>query len=246
MRALIRAWAAGFCWLMIGVLAVAAGPAGKVGTNLLTEAEIATIRETKRWPGAGDTAGIIAAAERWMKYTPAELRDLVPPPEVPRAFDVHFNQSPTHPEAIKAFGQYPWIIDPDRPYKVISPVDGSVFPTNDFDPKNPGSPADVSSEPYVDNGWGWKDPNHPQKYWFVAYYAHWIYYGHLIPGAENLARAYVITGDQRYARQAAALIDQIAEYYPRMDYETQSRYGTEIQPGNYKGRIVNHIWRPPS
>lgn len=242
MRALIRAWAAGFCWLMIGVLAAAAGPAGKVGTNLLTEAEIATIRETKRWPGAGDTAGIIAAAERWMKYTPAELRDLVPPPEVPRAFDVHFNQSPTHPEAIKAFGQYPWIIDPDRPYKVISPVDGSVFPTNDFDPKNPGSPADVSSEPYVDNGWGWKDPNHPQKYWFVAYYAHWIYYGHLIPGAENLARAYVITGDQRYARQAAALIDQIAEYYPRMDYETQSRYGTEIQPGNYKGRIVNHIW----
>ncbi|NLN29128.1 MAG: hypothetical protein GX161_12995, partial [Firmicutes bacterium] len=64
MRALIRAWAAGFCWLMIGGLAVAAGPAGKVGTNLLTEAELATIRETKRWPGAGDTAGIIAAAER--------------------------------------------------------------------------------------------------------------------------------------------------------------------------------------
>lgn len=242
MRAVLKAWTVGICWLVLGVLAAEAAPAGKVGTNLLTQAEIKSIRETKRWPGVGDTAAIVAAADRWMKYTPAQLRALVPPPEVPRAFDVHFEQSPTHPEAIKAFGQYPWIIDPDRPYKVISPVDGSVFPTNDFDPTSPGAPADVSSEPYVDNGWGWKDPDHPQKYWFVAYYAHWIYYGHLIPAAESLAQAYVITGDQKYARQAAALLDQIAEYYPRMDYQSQSRYGTEIQPGNYPGRIVNRIW----
>lgn len=215
----------------------------KVRTNLLTPEQIAQARQTRKWPETGaDGSAIIAQAERWMKYSPSQLRDMVPPPEVPRAFDVHFKQSPTHPEEIKAFGSYPWIVDPDLPYKVISPVDGSVFPTNDFDPKNPGRPEDVSEEPYVDNGWGWKDPNDPQKYWFVAYWTHWFWLNHLVPAAERLAQAYILTGEQRYARQAAALLDQIAEYYPRMDYVKQSRYGTEIQPGTYHGRIVNAIW----
>lgn len=215
----------------------------KVRTNLLSPEQIAEARATRKWPETGaDAASIIALADRWMKYTPQELRDMVPPPEVPRAFDVHFKQSPTHPEAIKAFGSYPWIIDPDIPYKVISPVDGSMFPTNDFDPKNPGRPEDVSTEPYVDTGWGWKDPNDPQKYWFVAYWAHWFWLDHLVPAAQALGQAYILTGDQRYSRQALALLDQIAEYYPDMDHVHQSRYGTEIQKGRYHGRIVNLIW----
>ncbi len=215
----------------------------KVKTNLLTREEIERARQSRTWPETGaDASQILGRARNWMEYTPKELRELVPGPEIPRAFDVHFKQSPTHPEEIKAYGSYPWIIDPKRPYKLISPVDGSAFPTNDFDPSRPGGPGDVSEEPYVDTGWGWKDPNDDQKYWFVAYWAHWFWYEHLVPAAEALGQAYILTGDQRYARQAAALLDRIAEVYPEMDYVNQSRYGTEIQKGTYHGRIVNAIW----
>lgn len=214
---------------------------GKTQTNLLTQDEIALIRKNRTWPGVS-VDNSLALANKWMKYSIQELRDKVPPASVPRAFDVHFAQDPQHPEQIKSYGPYPWIIDPDKPYKVICPYGGEVFPTNDFDPQHVGSPADVSSTPYVDNGWGYRKPGDPQKYWFVAYYAHWLYMNHLQPASVALAQAYVITGDQKYARQAAALLDRIAEEYPRMNYESQSRYGTEIQPGNYPGRIVNSIW----
>jgi hypothetical protein len=209
---------------------------GKTHTNLLTAEEIATLRANKTWSGS------ISTASRWMNYSIAELRDKVPPASVPRAFDTHQKQDPLHPEEILAFGKYPWIIDPDLPYKVKCPVSGEIYPTNDFDPKNVGKPNEVSSEPYVDNGWGWKDPNDSQKYWFVAYYAHWMYHNFLRPAALAMGQAYITTGDQAYARQAAALLDRIAEEYPQMDYVKQSRFGTEIMPGAYHGRILNLIW----
>jgi hypothetical protein len=209
---------------------------GKTRTNLLTPEEIADIRANRTW------ASSVTNASRWMNYTIAELRDKVPPASVPRAFDTHQKQDPLHPEEILAYGKYPWIIDPDLPYKVKCPVGGEIYPTNDFDPYNVGSPGEVSSEPYVDKGWGWKDPNDGQKYWFVAYYAHWLYSDYLRPAAVAMAQAYILTGDQAYARQAAALLDRIAEEYPHMDYVKQSRFGTEIMPGNYHGRILNSIW----
>ena len=226
------------CWLwMVLLVSVSMFPvAAKTKTNLLTGEEIVAIRNTRSWPDV-NVASALALADRWMKYTPQELRDMVPPHTVPRAFDTHFLQCPQHSEEIKAFGSYPWIIDPDRPYKLICPVGGEEYPTNDFDHHNPGGPEDVSSEPYVDTGWGWRDPNHHQKYWFVAYYAHWLYHRHLRPVAVALGQAYVITGDVRYATQGAALLDRIAEEYPYMDHVKQSRYGTEIQVGNYHGRI---------
>lgn len=210
-------------------------------TTLLTPAEIDRIRTTGVWPGV-DVQSTLEMADRWMKYPLMQLRAMVPPARVPRAFDVHFDQDPLHPEAIKACGKYPWIIDPDMPYKVICPVGGEVYPTNDFDPDQVGNPDEVSEEPYIDNGWGWKNPHSPQKYWFVAYYAHWMYHKFLRAAALALGRAYVITGDCSYARQGAALLDRIAEEYPQMDYVNQSRYGTEIQPGRYHGRILNAIW----
>lgn len=230
------------CLWMVLLMTVSVFPvAAKTKTNLLTAEEIADIRSARSWPDV-NVASVLALADRWMNYTPQELRDKVPPASVPRAFDTHFLQCPQHSEEIKAFGSYPWIIDPDQPYKLICPVGGEVYPTNDFDHHHPGGPEDVSSEPYVDTGWGWKDPNHPQKYWFVAYYAHWLYHNHLRPAAVALGQAYVITGDARYATQGAALLDRIAEEYPDMDHVKQSRYGTEIQVGTYQGRILNCIW----
>ena len=54
--------------------------------------------------------------------------------------------------------------------------------------------------------------------------------------------AYLLTGDVRYAHKAAVILHRVAEVYPNMDHETQSRYGeiyavTDHQ--RYTGKVVN-------
>jgi len=217
----------------------------KSSMNLLAPEEVQRARErigSKDPYAIQHLSKVQSRAERWLKYTDQQLRDLVPTADIPRAFNAHFQEDPRNPGAIRKFGNYPWIIDPDLPYKVVSPVDGFIYPTNDFDPKHPGGPEDVSEEPYVDTGWGWKDPDDSQKYWFVGYYTFWLWKDYLIPATLALGEAYLLTGELAYAHKAAVLLDRIAEVFPEMDYVKQSRYGTEIQPGNYHGRILNHHW----
>ena len=101
------------CLWMVLLMTVSVFPvAAKTKTNLLTAEEIADIRSARSWPDV-NVASVLALADRWMNYTPQELRDKVPPASVPRAFDTHFLQCTQHSEEIKAFGSYPWIIDPD-------------------------------------------------------------------------------------------------------------------------------------
>ncbi|MGI6544749.1 MAG: heparinase II/III domain-containing protein [Limnochordia bacterium] len=200
---------------------------GKTHTNLLTEADIARIRTTKTWAGVIVNEAL-ATANSWMGYTINELRDLVPPAYIGRNPNVHQDQCPLHPDEIKSVGKYPWIVNPDKPYTVTCPVGGETYPTNEFDPYDLQALGTVSSEPYVDYGAGYLNPLNSQRYYFVGYYAHWLYYGHLKPAALALGQAYVITGDTKYARQAAALLDRIAEEYPDM-----------MLPN---GRIVNSVW----
>src|SRR6185312_12076654 len=53
--------------------------------------------------------------------------------------------------------------------------------------------------------------------------------------------AYLLTGKDGYAHKAGVLLARIAEDYPRMDHNRQSRYATEFVP-SYTGKIVNAIW----
>jgi hypothetical protein len=59
-----------------------------------------------------------------------------------------------------------------------------------------------------------------------------------------LGRAYLLTGDKRYAHKALVLLHRYAEVYPEMDYETQSRYGLlmRAQGGHYPGKIAYDTW----
>src|SRR5690606_2966068 len=67
---------------------------------------------------------------------------------------------------------------------------------------------------------------------------------HIIPGIGNLGNAYLLTGDKKYAYKAALMLHRLAEVYPSMNHEDQSRYGlmTRARGGVYRGKIINAIW----
>lgn len=188
---------------------------------------------------------ILKEADRWAAYEDDRLRELVPPPTVPRSSRVSINECPVHgQEVLKVASMYGWKMDFDHPYKVICPVGGENYPSNDFYAYLKTGMQDKSllTGDYVDDGWGYrKNPDDKYKHWFVGYYAHWMVRNYLHPALRNLSQAYLITGDAKYAHKAGLLLWQLAQYYPDYNYETQSSYGTENDPG-YKGRLLYHTW----
>jgi len=182
-------------------------------------------------------------AAKWAAMPETELRALVTPPEVPRAFRVHENGCPVHGQEVYRHGGYPWIMSLDEPWKVKCPVGGESYPSNDFGAYLQSGLKDRSllTGPYADDGWGWRNGEEGAKYWFIAHYNHYAIWNGIRDGLSALGRAYLLTDDPVYARKAAALLLQIAEYYPRYDHGPQSRYGTEIDR-RYSGKIVNRIW----
>ena len=230
--------------LFAGEAAMAEYPK-KTQRTLRTDAELQQARRNiEAYPdAAGLRDGIAKAADKWLEWPDERLAGLITPPEVPRAFNISFSGCPVHGlEAFKT-GNYSFSIDLNRPFKVKCPVGGEEYPSNDFAAFLATGMKDRSilTGPYPDDGWGWKKPGEDKKYWFAAYYNHWAYMNHIIPATLQLSRAYLLTGDARYAHKAIILLDRIADVYPRMDHNKQSRYATEFAP-SYTGKIVNLIW----
>lgn len=229
----------------------------KDARTLFTAAEIAQARaNVAKYPAAQKVAaGILAEADYWVAWSDDALRDLIATAEVPRDAEVCPAGCPVHGTKIfEATGKfYPWIIDPKRPFKVQCPIGGEVYPSNDYGRFYRSGFADRRDfdGPYVDDGRGWLAPD-GQRYWFVAYAAHWIWTIHetsphpsVRTGLAALGRAYLLTGDKRYAHKAAVLLHRAAEVYPNMDYESQSRYGqlmAEKDGSRYTGKALNAIW----
>src|SRR5256885_6521657 len=61
---------------------------------------------------------------------------------------------------------------------------------------------------------------------------------------QALGRAYLLTGDRKYAHKALVLLHRFAGVYPEMDYEPQSRYGTMMRAmgQRYPGKLVYNTW----
>lgn len=196
---------------------------------------------------------IIARADKWLAYDDAKLRTAVAPPQVPRDAIAHDKGAPVDGPSQIAQGRYSWVISFDKPWKVTHPVTGAEYPSNDFeaylesgmDETRRFHPdrADRSllTGPYADDGWGAKVEGEDRPFWFVGVYAHWSMVRILIPALNDLSQAYLFTDDPRYAHAAAVLLWQLADYYPEYFYETQSRYGKEVNP-NYNGRFLYHTW----
>ncbi|MCC6445644.1 MAG: heparinase II/III family protein, partial [Armatimonadetes bacterium] len=213
---------------------------------LLSEAQVRLARENiARYPEAQAIAdSIIKAAAVWLEPSDEALKEMIPPPEIPRAFNSSFDGCPAHGKEAFKFGNYFWKMDPwNRPWKLVCPVGGEEYPSNDFLAFRKSGFKDRSllTGPFADDGWGWRREGEKYKHWFVAYYCHWLWNKYLVPGVLNLSRAFVLTGDDRYARKALVILDRTAEFYPRMDHNKQSRYAQEFDP-SYTGKILNAIW----
>ncbi len=226
----------------------------KTARTLHTDAEIALARNNvKKFPAAAAVAHeLLAAAAYWLPWDDTALRDLVCTAEVPRAYECCPGGCPNHGKKIfEVGGTYPWIVDPKQPFKVKCPIGGETYPDSDYGPYYRSGFKDRSSlaGKIVDDGWGWVAPD-GQRYWFVAH-ANVMSLMRLnssgrpiIPAIEQLSRAYVLTGDARYAHKAAVLLRRIAEVYPNMDFERESDFGLKMaaEGTRYTGKLLGAIW----
>ena len=228
----------------------------KSARTLHSDAEIAQLRANiAQYPTAAALAkACLAEAGYWMAWSDQDLHDLVTTAEVPRAVELCNAGCPIHGRKIYEGingSSYPWIVDPKLPFKVKCPIGGEVYPSNDYAAYYRSGFKDKASlkGPYVDDGWGWVAPD-GQRYWFVAHANHLVWEGPgldsrcLVNAVQSLGRAYLITGDRAYAHKAAILLHRIAEVYPNMNHEQQSRFGQLMaETGTrYTGKIVNAIW----
>ena len=188
---------------------------------------------------------IIARADNWVHYEDDRLKDLVPPPWIARDGTVHASGCPIHGQELMNYpqGLKSWKMSFDNMYKIQCPVDGEWYPSNDFWAYLQGGCQDKSllTGDYVDDGWGWDPGDGGKKYWFVAFYAGEMTRRWLLPAINDMSRAYLLTGDERYAHKTAVLLWQLAQFYPDYEYEKQSRYGLEFM-SNYYGRLQYHTW----
>lgn len=215
----------------------------KTSRTLWAESEIAHARQ--QVASVPEAQAILkelrAKADFWANKTDEQILELIPPASVPRAFSASSYGDPIHGNVIyEKFGTYPWKLDPERPYVVISPIDGAEYPSNDYaqNLKHGFTDADRQGQ-YFDDGWGWVD-DQGRRYWFVGYACHWHWRNHVLPGMLAASRVYTLTGEKQYAHTAAVMLTAIAKSYPALDYDKQSRYGA--MNGPYDGKILNAIW----
>lgn len=220
----------------------------KTARQVFTEAEIAQARANlAKYPAAKAVSEeIVKAAAPWLEWDDSDLLRLLTPASIPRAFDLNSSVGcPKCGKEIYKFGTYPWIVDPKKPFKLTCPVDGTVYPTNDYETYyRSGFQEKIGWDtPHVDDGWGWLSPS-GERHWFVAHANHQTWKDFIGPGVMNLAHSYTLTGDRRAAHKAAVMLYRLAQVYPAMDYEHQSRYGLMMaaQGGRYLGKVLNNIW----
>jgi len=228
----------------------------KTARTLHSDAEIAQARaNVAQYPAAKAVLEpFMAEARYWMQWSDQDLHDLVTTAEVPRAVELCNAGCPVHGRKIYEGingSSYPWIVDPRQPFKVKCPIGGEVYPDNDYGAYYRSGFKDKSllQGKIVDDGWGWVAPD-GQRYWFVAHANHMVWQGPgldsrcIVTAIQFLSRAYLFTGDRRYAHKAAVLFHRVAEVYPTMNHEQQSRFGQLMgeQGTRYTGKVVNLIW----
>jgi hypothetical protein len=187
---------------------------------------------------------IVAAAQFWSRMSDEQLWELMFAPTLPRSW--HVWSSGHCPACNKSVPMYNWVIDAQRePWKVRCPHCGARFPTNDFaafyrsglnergifDPQRADrsllfhaehpNPDDPKHRFGVDDGQGYRQGDHCWR--FIGAY---LIYGQwkqlVVQGLQQLSAAYLVTGDRKYARKAAILLDRVADLHPTFDFRSQA------------------------
>ena len=211
----------------------------KTGRTLHTDEEVRRMKDhVDRFPAARKIADeIVGRAEVWAELDDAYVRDLPPPADIYRGFLPSFDGCPVHGEAVFQAPGGPWQVDIfNRPWKIRCAVGGEEYPSNDFMAYYRTRDRTLLTGDYADDGSGWDPGDGRSRFWFVAHYCYSLWH-RLIPALQDLGRAYLITGDARFGRKGAILLDRMAALFPTMDHAAQSWYGLNYQVG-YTGRFL--------
>jgi hypothetical protein len=98
---------------------------------------------------------------------------------------------------------------------------------------------------HPDAGTGWVGPD-GRIHYFVGSYNAWVIEKLTLTAAENLAYAYSLTGDERYAAKAALILDAVAAIYPSCskgswDYPSTPPSGRLDRPWYQVSRVLVHL-----
>ena len=147
-----------------------------------------------------------------------------------------------HSEMDKKLGVTGWGVDDGfgykQPYislekaKEIAGEGGDVLKVPGYDPS------------YFDNGNGyaWYANESPVQYTYIGYFIHnglWYAGNQEIRSAINtLAKAFVYTGEPKYGRAGAILLDRVADFFPGYDWFQWHTWRGD----DYYGTIVDPVW----
>jgi hypothetical protein len=210
----------------------------------------------------------VAASRPFVERTDDELWALVTGQQVPRG--IHVNPEKGCPSCgrrvYEEHGNYPWILDFNKPFKIECPSCQEIWPKNDFsawhnsglgpggvfDPEHadrsllfneehpdPDNPLHGYA---VDDGRGWVDED-GQRWWFIAFFGHYGTWTELPKAVTALSQAWLYTGDRCYAHKGLVLLDRIADVYPDMDLRPWSDMVLyNSHGGTGEGRLQGCIW----
>lgn len=188
---------------------------------------------------------LVQRAEPWLQMSDEQLWGLMFGPNITRSWMVWSDGY--CPACKKDVRMYAWEIDPlARPWKVRCPNCQELFPKNDFETFHRSGydehgifhpdradrsllfntdhpdPQDPLHSFGVDDGEGYVADGH--RWRFIGCY---LIYGQwkkaVHAGIVNLASAYAVTGDPRYAYKATVLLDRVADVFPSFDFGRQGR-----------------------
>ena len=121
-----------------------------------------------------------------------------------------------------------------------------------------GIPADKAATWMVDDGFGWSpktgtyggsEPVTTDPKWApIAYYTHVFWdrngatYSVITRAIKDLTQAYLYSGEAKYGRAGAILLDRIADVYDDYDITKISLSYSHSHGGDYSGKTVGSIW----
>ncbi len=108
----------------------------------------------------------------------------------------------------------------------------------------------------VDDGYGYNtgrvydmgNYQQPEVWTYIAFYNHWgVWLNGIQPGCietalSSLRDAYIYTGEERYGRTGAILLDRVADVWPDMDTNPYGWFQTAQNNYIPQGKVVDYIW----
>ncbi|AHF92919.1 heparinase [Opitutaceae bacterium TAV5] len=168
-----------------------------------TAGDIGEVRRQVRDHGANAALvdGILATAREWTARSDDEVAALVPPADA--LFAYGSAGDPKTGKAWPRFGRSGNMCSLDRPGIVRSPHTGDLYGN-----AKPG-------ERYYDSGAGWVRESDGQAFYFKGVWNSWIVM-QLHDAVDNLAMAYLLTGDPAFARRGLFILDRLATLRVRL------------------------------